>query len=133
MLVLRTNLPAFVSRSLSGNNCPLESRASFIDLNLIILNILASLPGRSCRKNAPAPLFAKCSQIVTTSKICDKKINAINEKQKSISLLKYLRYILCKNLLGTDEHKTAHSEKQLVVERFLPFVLLHLDSQQSVS
>jgi hypothetical protein len=48
----------------------------------MILNIFPFFPGRSWKKNAPAPLLAKCSQIVTTRNNGDKHIIAKNESTK---------------------------------------------------
>ena len=89
----RTNFPTFVNLCASGNSCPSVPRSSVIVLNLITLNIFASFPGLSWVKKAPAPLFAKCSHIVTTNKIGDITINAINEIQKSRNRLKKCLYI----------------------------------------
>src|SRR5690625_943309 len=44
--VFRTKLPTLVKRSPSGSRFPFLSFLSFIDLNLIILNIFSFLPGR---------------------------------------------------------------------------------------
>ena len=43
----RTILPILVRRTSSGSSLPPASRSSVIVLNLIALNILAFLPGRS--------------------------------------------------------------------------------------
>lgn len=94
MEVERTKLPTFVSRCSSGSSSPFSPRSSVMVLNFITLNILASLPGRSCRKNAPAPLFAKCNQMVTTSKIGLMHSSAMRDIQKSKNLLKKFLYII---------------------------------------
>lgn len=52
-------------------------------LNFMPLNILLSLPRRSWVKNAPAPLLAKCKNIVITNNIGHKKLRAQNAMQKS--------------------------------------------------
>ena len=60
----------------------------------MILNIFPLYPGLSCKKNAPAPLLAKCNQIVTTNNIGDMQIKAMSEIQKSKNHLKKCLYIL---------------------------------------
>ena len=57
------------------------------------LNILPSLPGRSCVKNAPAPLLAKCNQIVIINNMGHIINSAINTIVKSIMRLKKFLYI----------------------------------------
>ena len=88
--VERTNLPTFVRRASSGNRFPLVSHSSVMVLNL---NNRPSFPGRSCRKNAPAPLLAKCSQTATMSRKGHITSNAHNAKMKSITRLKKCLYI----------------------------------------
>ena len=75
MDVERTKRPTLVNLSLSGSRLPSASRSSVIVLNLITLKILASFPGRSCVKNAPAPLLAKCSQMVIINNIGQMIVN----------------------------------------------------------
>ena len=72
-----------------------QGHVTFQDIkeNLMTLNIFASLPGRSWKKNAPAPLLAKCSQIVTTNRIGEMMIIAMSEIQKSSTRLKKCLYI----------------------------------------
>ena len=76
----------FVNRSASGNRFPSASRSSVMVLNLTTLNIFPFLPGRSCKKKAPAPLLAKCSQMVMTSSIGHRIANVRSERMKSITL-----------------------------------------------
>ena len=109
ILVLLTNLPTLVSRFASDNNLPFSSRSSVIVLNLITLNILTFLPGLSWKKNAPAPLFAKCSQMVTTNKIGLIQIRTISEIQKSKRRLKKCLYML--------------TQKKIMLQRFHAYVL----------
>ena len=103
MLVERTNFPTFVSRSVSGNRLPSASRSSVIVLNLMILKILASLPGLSCRKSSlpqtppsreglPLP-FAIKSKIEIMSSIGDMQMSAISAIQKSKNRFKKSLYI----------------------------------------
>ena len=119
-----TNLPTLVSRCASGSNLPSASRSSVIVLNLITLNILASLPGRSCvnitgsknrRRQAllppeavpsllgegvggeapPAPLrLTQYNHTVTTISTGLMQISAMRLIQKSKNRLKKCLYIL---------------------------------------
>ena len=59
----------------------------------MILKILPSFPGRSCVKNTPFPLLAKNNQTVTTNRIGERQMSAINAIQKSKNLLKKCLYI----------------------------------------
>ena len=86
--VERTNFPTFVKRFSSGKRFPSVSRSSVMVLNLITLNILPFIPGRSCKKKAPVPLFAKCSQKVIRSNTGQIIVNTQNTRMKSITLLK---------------------------------------------
>ena len=90
----RTNRPTLVRRASSESNCPCASRSSVIVLNLTILKILPSFPGRSWRKKAPAPLLAKCNHNVTTNNNGLRHISTKNAIQKSKNRLKKYLYIL---------------------------------------
>src|SRR3546814_18389396 len=57
--VFLTNLPIAVSRDASGSKFQKASFLSFMVLNLMTLNILPFLPGRSCRKKKETLLESK--------------------------------------------------------------------------
>ena len=96
----RTIFPIFVKRATSGNKLPSASLSSVIVLNLIILKILAPLPGRPCVKKTPAPLFTKCNHIVIINKTGHITSKTLKTKIKSITRLK-------KNLYITDNYLVA--------------------------
>ena len=91
--VERTNRPTLVNRSASGNNLPSPSRSSVIDLNLITLNSFPSFPGRSCVKNTPAPLLAKCNHTAITANTGHITNNTHDTMTKSSKRLKQCLYI----------------------------------------
>ena len=104
MEVERTNLPTLVSRCSSGNKSPEASRSSVIVLNLITLNIFPFFPGRSCRKNVPAPLLAKCSQRAITASIGQMTANTQSAMIKSVIRLKQCLY-----MIGSENKSLPHA------------------------
>lgn len=99
-----TNFPTFVSLSASGSRFPLASRSSVMVLNLTTLNILLFLPGRSWKKKAPAPLFAKWSQAVTAARGSANTSKAHPEATTSRVRLKKSRYGFI-SLSGTGDSR----------------------------
>ena len=98
ILVDLIHCPTLVIRTSSGNRLPSSSRSSLIVLNFIILKILASFPGRSCKKKAPAPLFARFKNSHTSNKNQLISNNTTPDTTISINRLKKCLYIIgCKN------------------------------------
>lgn len=92
MEVERTSRPTRVRRRASGSRLPSASRSSVMVLNLRMRNIRPLRPGRSCRKNAPAPRLAKCSHTVTTPNGTAKTMSDTPETSISIRRLKKCLY-----------------------------------------
>lgn len=90
-----------VKGSLSGNNFPRSSVASFMDLNLMILNILSFLPGRSWKKKG-LPLLANHGRMVmikkrgeiTNSPIADSVISRKRLKKERYICLVHIQFLL---------------------------------------
>ena len=116
MLVERTNLPTFVRRCASGSRFPSASRSSVMVLNLMTLKILASFPGLFWKKNAPAPLLAKWSQIVTTSNMGLMQISTMSEIQKSRNRLKKCLYIKGKQQKVTSR-RSDHQLYKIIIKK----------------
>ena len=128
MEVERTKRPTLVSRCSSGNKLPPASRSSVMVLNLITRNIFPSLPGRSCRKKAPAPLLAKCNQTVMTRSIGQMANNTQRTMMKSINRLKKCLYI------NKRIHRAAcnamHTATGYEITRIISLHLIYLPSSQ---
>ena len=93
ILVFLTNRPNLVIRCTSGNSLPSGPFFSFIVLNLIILNGLPLYPGRSCKKNAPAPSLKISSRMVTINRNGQIINSTQSTTKKSIMRFKKCLYI----------------------------------------
>src|SRR3546814_10579986 len=90
--IFLTNLPIAVSRDASGSKFPKASFLSFMVLNLMTLNILPFLPGRSCRKKTE-PLLERKNKTEVKKKMGNNKMKAINRSEEHTSDLQSLMRI----------------------------------------